>query len=49
MGYEEIFESELFKKALEQVPEKDREQMVKSLKEFADLFYNRVIKPLEKS
>ena len=44
---QDIFNQEAFKKALETLPEKDREKALASLKEYIELFHNKIILPLK--
>ena len=44
---QDIFNQEAFKKALETLPEKDKEKALASLKEYIELFHNKIILPLK--
>jgi hypothetical protein len=44
---DEIFESKEFKKALLNIPEKDREKVLEELKKYAAEFYDKVISPIK--
>lgn len=45
--FEEMLKLEHYQKLIKDLPEDDREALLKALKEFVDSFENTIIKPLD--